>query len=36
VAAADSVATGVFAVAAFICVLVAALTARAYREPAAG
>jgi EmrB/QacA subfamily drug resistance transporter len=34
-ASADSVATGVFAVAAFICVLVAALTARAYRERAA-
>lgn len=31
-AAADSVATGVFAVAAFVCVVVAALTARAYRE----
>jgi hypothetical protein len=30
--AADSVATGVFAVAALVCVVVAALTAGAYRE----
>jgi sugar phosphate permease len=35
-AAADSVATAVFAVAAFVCVVVAALTARAYRERAPG
>ena len=35
-AEADSVATGVFAVAAVVCLVVAALTARAYRERAAG